>query len=315
MVNELFTLNNVSLNFEGVQVLKNLSFTIYRNDFLGILGPSGSGKTTLLKLLVGIYQTNTGTLLYKGQNAIDVNLQIRKEIGFASQKYSFYEDLTIKENLIYFGKLYGMKSDLILKRMDQLLELVELTPYKNNKAMMISGGMQRRLDIACALIHDPPILILDEPLTGLDPQLREHIILLIKKIWASGKTVIMSSHFVNEMEGQCQKVCILKEGNLLTIGTPLDIRQNIANMYEVNIQTSPGNYRAIAKYLNERGVKLLNAQIKGGHLILYLSKQETPYNHLRNILIGLTEINESLFSIKLDTLSFEELFTRMVSNK
>ncbi|MFA4886688.1 MAG: ABC transporter ATP-binding protein [Candidatus Nanoarchaeia archaeon] len=314
-MDDIFVLNNISLDLDGNKILKELKFSITKNDFLGILGPSGSGKTTLLKLMIGLYPPTSGELFYKGKSFSDALPQIRKEVGFASQKYSFYSDLTLKENLTYFGRLYNLKKELLTERIDQVLTLVELTPHKDKKVMHISGGMQRRLDIACAMIHDPEVLFLDEPFTGLDPQLREHILLLIKKIWSQGKTIVLSSHFINEMEGQCKKVCILKEGSLLTYGTPIDIRKNNTTLYELTLQTSPGKYPAIASYLADKGLNITKYALKENKLVLYLPKEGVPYNYLRNVLIGLPEINEFLLNIKIDTISFEEIFEELVNKK
>ena len=186
----LIEVKGVTKNFEDKRILNDVSLSINENEILGIIGQSGAGKTVLMKIIIGFYKPDKGKVLYSTKGLKSNIKEIKKKVGFASQHHSIYPDLSVKENLRYFGNLYGMKRKEIKNRIPEVLKLVELSGYKNKLAIKMSGGMNRRLDIACALMHSPKILILDEPVSGLDPVLRKHMTKLIQKIRQEGTTII-----------------------------------------------------------------------------------------------------------------------------
>lgn len=200
---------DVSKHFGKNQVLKDINLKITEGRILGLIGQSGSGKTTLLRTILGIYSPTKGDITIHGKKTTGTK---PKEIGFASQEYSFYPRLTIEENLKFYGEMYKIPRNTLKSRISKLLALFELTKARKTKAQNISGGMKRRLDIAIAILHNPEIIILDEPTTGLDVVLREKIWGLLEKIRAEGMTIIVSSHDLEELQQHCTDIAFLRQG-------------------------------------------------------------------------------------------------------
>ncbi|MBN1445803.1 MAG: ABC transporter ATP-binding protein [Candidatus Omnitrophica bacterium] len=202
---------------KSVTALNNVTMSIEEGEIFGILGPNGSGKTTCLKLLLGIIFPTEGEISIMGQNQYSV--VTKKNIGFLPENPYYYDYLTGPEILKFYGKLFDMPPGIIRERTDSLLELVNLNNAKNLSLKHYSKGMLERIGLAVSLINDPKILILDEPTTGLDPIGCKETRDLLKKLHDSGKTILLSSHFLSEVERVCSRIVIFHKGNLLTTGT------------------------------------------------------------------------------------------------
>ena len=307
----LIEIKNITKTFENKKVLNDISFSINKGEIFGIIGQSGAGKTVFLKALIGFYKPDSGDILFEGKSVFKNQKEILKTIGFASQRHSIYPDLSLKENLKYFGRLYGMKSSDIKENTKKVLELVELTDYAHKLAGKLSGGMQRRLDIACALVHSPKILILDEPEAGLDPVLRKHIAELIQKIRNEGTTIILSSHFMNEIEPLCDRVAMLKQGTLAAYGSPMELLTKYADNYEIVIRSYPGNYNNILAWLKKSGLTIITSKIEGNRLLIYVPQKSAPDAYVEFIVQSLKPIKETLMGIQLNQLSLDILFERI----
>ncbi len=207
-------------SFKSRTILHDINFTVNSGEIFGLVGKSGGGKTTLMRVLMGFYHADSGKILFEGKDVSTDLYHIRQNIGFTTQENSFYEKLTVFENLEYFGQMYGVNEDELKKRAKILLDLVQLGDKSQLLAEDLSGGMKRRLDFAISLIHDPPLLILDEPTTGLDPILRFEIWDVIRSIRDYGKTVVVSSHFFDELEQNCSRIGILHKGKILVAESP-----------------------------------------------------------------------------------------------
>jgi len=224
----LLRVANLTKSYGSKLVLNSINFDIIEGDVLGIIGISGAGKTTLLECLVGFTMPEQGDVLiasksqmFGEQAFVSVKKQknFRRYFGFAAQFPSFYNQLTVMENLEYFGSLYGLSKSTIKNNSEILINFVGLSGEGDTVAGTLSGGMQKRLDIACSLIHGPKILILDEPTADLDPISRKHMADLIKKINSQGTTVIIASHILQEMEQICRNVSILHDHRIQSSGT------------------------------------------------------------------------------------------------
>ena len=202
---------------KSVTALNKISMSIEESEIFGILGPNGSGKTTCLKLLLGIIFPTEGEISIMGDNQYSVIT--KKNIGFLPENPYYYDYLTGPEIMKFYGKLFDMSSAQIKERTDSLLELVNLENARNLSLRHYSKGMLERIGLAVSLINDPKILILDEPTTGLDPIGCKETRDLLKKLHDSGKTILLSSHFLSEVERVCSRIVIFHKGNLLTTGT------------------------------------------------------------------------------------------------
>ena len=270
-----FRIRNVKKAFGKHLVLAGINLDVKKGEILGIIGTSGSGKTTLLHTLIGYYQPDKGEvrILYEPSHRalgeptykdVHKNLTTVKEVfGFASQIPSFYDDLTVKENLHYFGSLYDIPTHTIETNTNILLHLMDLELASKSLGKNLSGGMERRLDIACALIHDPAILILDEPTADLDPVLRNHIYDLIKKINAKETTIILASHHLADLERVCDRIAILKEGKILTVGTLEEIKDQFSHYSSVNVRLEKGKYEGELElnYENKKNIEKFTIEI------------------------------------------------------
>ncbi len=201
-------------------ILTGINFKIKKGEIFGLVGASGCGKTTLLKILIGITDADKGEILFDNKNVIFKPDYLRKETGFASQENTLFDELTVKENALYFGGLYGLKRNEIEKKLKELLKLLNLELTENFLVNQLSGGMKKRANLLVSLIHDPNLLILDEPTVGLDSILRETLWNHILEINKRGTTIIVTSHLLDEIEKNCDRIAILKDGAIISVASP-----------------------------------------------------------------------------------------------
>lgn len=207
---------NICKSFHNKPIIKNISISISSGEIIGLLGPSGAGKTTLIRLLIGAIPADEGEIRY-GETLIP-NLKLLKKIGFMPQNDAIYEDLSGKDNLSFFAELYGMGKKEYDGRIEEVLELVDLRGDSNKPVREYSGGMKKRLSLAAALLHEPEVLLLDEPTVGIDPVLRKAVWIQLKKLKEQGKTIIVSTHVMDEVT-ECDKAALIYQGELIQYDT------------------------------------------------------------------------------------------------
>ncbi|MCL2169778.1 MAG: ABC transporter ATP-binding protein [Defluviitaleaceae bacterium] len=197
----------------------HLNLDVVAGETLGLLGPNGAGKSTSIKMLCGLIDSDGGSIKLFGQPQNIRNLEVRRHIGLVTQDITVFNDMSALENLRYFGGLYGLRGAELGANVAEMLEFVGLTDRAKNRPKTFSGGMQRRLNIACALVHKPKLVIMDEPTVGIDPQSRNHILESVKRLADSGTTVIYTSHYMEEVQAVCQRVAIMDSGRVIADGT------------------------------------------------------------------------------------------------
>ncbi len=219
-----------------------VSFEVGRGETLGLLGPNGAGKSTTLHMLVGALRPDSGEVLLEGAGD-PASADARRAIGVAPQSLALYEQFTAEENLRLFGRLYGLAGGLLAERVDWALRFAGLTDRARDRVAAYSGGMKRRLNLACALVHDPRVLLLDEPTVGVDPQSRNHIFESIESLAAEGRTIVYTTHYMEEAERLCDRVAILDHGRVLAIGTVEDLvaAHGGASLIEVDLEAAPAD--------------------------------------------------------------------------
>jgi len=225
-------MNDALIEFKGVTksfgknvVLNSLNLKIPKGKITGIIGASGEGKSTILKMMVSFYKPSKGNIFYSGKNILKDLREIKKIFGIAIEDGSFYEDLTVKENLLHFGRLYHVKRKILKKRAKAMEYFVGLDKAENVLAKNLSLGMKKRLDLACSLVHKPSVLILDEPTADLDPLLRKQLRHLIKKVNSHGTTVVLTTQFMSEADEICDKVAVLYNEKISVEGTPSQLKK------------------------------------------------------------------------------------------
>ena len=205
-------LANVNKSFDKKTVINDMSFSISSGDIVCLLGPSGSGKTTIIRLLIGAIASDCGTIHF-GETKVP-NLQLLNQIGFMPQNDALYDVLSGEDNLRFFGGLFKMGKSQLEKRITEVLEIVDLSEHRKKYVRNYSGGMKKRLSLAATLLHEPDVLLLDEPTVGIDPVLRHNIWNQFKAIKASGKTIIVSTHVMDEVT-ECDKAALIYNGRLI----------------------------------------------------------------------------------------------------
>jgi ABC-2 type transport system ATP-binding protein len=213
---------NVSKSFGKKQVITDVTFEIYKGEIFGMLGPSGAGKTTIVKMMAGIDEASNGTIFVFDTKM--PHLPMMKRIGFMAQSDALYNDLTAFENLQFFSMIYGLKGAKQKKRIEEVAELVNLTNDLKKPVHAYSGGMKRRLSLAVALLHEPDLLILDEPTVGIDPVLRQAIWEELRRIREKGTTIVVTTHVMDEAE-KCQRLAMIRNGRLIAVGSPEDLKK------------------------------------------------------------------------------------------
>ena len=213
------TMKNVVKRYGDILALDHLNFNVNQGEILGLLGPNGAGKTTAIRTLCGLIDADSGEITVLGKKQSIKNVDARREIGLVTQEITVFQDLTAVENLKYFGGLYGLRSSELQANVKEMLEFVGLSDRANKRPGTFSGGMQRRLNIACALVHKPKLVIMDEPTVGIDPQSRNHILESVKEIAKNGTTVIYTTHYMEEVQAICDRIEIMDLGRVIAEGT------------------------------------------------------------------------------------------------
>ena len=214
----MLKLTNIRKSYGATLAVNDLSLEIQRGEVFGLLGPNGAGKSTTVALAVGLLEPDAGTVEINGQGSPS-RARVRAGIGIAPQALALYEELTGAENLDFFGKLQGLEGAKLAERVAWALEFVGLTPRARSRVETYSGGMKRRLNLAVAILHDPALLLLDEPTVGVDPQSRNAIFDNILALKKEGRTVVYTTHYMEEAERLCDRVGIMDQGRLLALDT------------------------------------------------------------------------------------------------
>jgi ABC-2 type transport system ATP-binding protein len=212
----MIRVEHLKKRFGPVTAVDDITFAIAPGEVFGLLGPNGAGKTTTINMMVGVLKPDSGTVQIDG-TADPTRPAVRRRIGNAPQSLAIYDQLTAEENLHFFGRVYGLSGTHLKQRVQWTLDLVGLADRRGDRAGTYSGGMKRRLNLACALVHDPPLLLLDEPTVGVDPQSRNLIFEKIEQLKGEGRTVVYTTHYMEEAERLCDRIAIVDAGRILAL--------------------------------------------------------------------------------------------------
>jgi len=214
----------VTKKYGSVTALDRASLEIGSGEMFGVIGPDGAGKTTAIRVACGLVPVDTGRVLVLGRNPVREHRAVTQQVGYLSQRFSLYGDLTIDENIAFFAEIHGVARYQAAR--DRLLEMTQLTPFRSRRADRLSGGMKQKLALACTLVHEPQVLLLDEPTTGVDPVSRREFWKLLSEFLTSGLTIVMTTPYLDEAE-RCARVALLHEGHVLTIDRPAALQATL----------------------------------------------------------------------------------------
>ncbi|WP_309148536.1 ABC transporter ATP-binding protein [Paraclostridium sordellii] len=220
----ILEINSLRKTFGEKTVVNGLSFKVNEGEILGFLGPNGVGKSTTISMITTILDFDEGKVLFEGREVNSDDNDFKKILGYVPQNIALFNDLSAYENVKFFGSLYGLKGSYLNNRVNETLELVGLYDRKNDYPDSFSGGMKRRLNIACSIVHKPKILIMDEPTVGIDPQSRNNILEVVKSLRDEGTTIIYTSHYMEEVEAICNRIIILDNGQIVEFGYKDEIK-------------------------------------------------------------------------------------------
>jgi ABC-2 type transport system ATP-binding protein len=215
----------VTRRYGSVTALGGLSFSVATGEMFGLIGPDGAGKTTTIRLACGLLAPDGGTVRILGRDPVAEHRAVTGEVGYLSQRFSLYGDLTIDENIAFFAEIHGVRRYQAAR--DRLLEMTQLTPFRARRADRLSGGMKQKLALACTLVHEPRVLLLDEPTTGVDPVSRREFWKLLSEFLSHGLTIVMATPYLDEAE-RCARVALLHEGRLLALDEPSRLQGALA---------------------------------------------------------------------------------------
>lgn len=311
----ILKLEGVSKKFGHNEILKDISLDIEEGEMYGIIGMSGSGKSTLLSIMTDLLKADKGTVSYhiskddKFHKLSDRPTEIRKTFGYSFQLPSFHSMLTVEENIKHFSTLYGLPKKFGQENADILLKLVELSDAKDVLGKNLSGGMQKRLSFACALVHSPKILFLDEPTANLDPILRKETWDILKKINAKGTTIIIASQLLTELDDFCDRICVLDRGRVVKEGPVEKIKKDYSPNLEIHLKSSPGNYKKIISKLKKQKLSISKIVNHGDKIIIYSKKGELT---LHKLIHTLEKMKEDPVFLNLEKPPLSEIFQSVI---
>lgn len=261
----------------------DVSFDIAPGKILGLLGPNGAGKTTTISMITGLLNKTSGSVTLFGEPLTPTNTAIRRRFGVVPQDLALFDDLSAAENVRYFGGLYGLRGTALKDGVDRALAVVGLSEHQNQRPATFSGGMQRRLNIAMALVHQPELIFMDEPTVGIDPQSRNYILTAIEKMRSQGMTVIYTSHYMEEVERLADKIVIIDHGKVIVQGTEAELVNLVTTTKQVSITVAEPKLVNVAPLLAIAGVQ--QATVQGQELQIVTAVESNPLNQVLMTLI------------------------------
>ena len=297
----ILQIENLHKSYDKFEAIKGIDLNIKKGDIYGLLGPNGAGKSTLIKTITGLEKMTSGKIIFE-ESEISIN-KYKKNIGLLPQDIALYLDFTAKENVTFFCSLYGYRGKDLKERVDKALEFVGLLDIKNKKAKEFSGGMKRRLNMACAIAHNPRLIIMDEPTVGIDPQSRNHILESVRKLNEQGSTIIYTSHYMEEVEELCNNISIMDRGKVIANGSKEYLKSNLVD-YNVYIIQLKSNLYNIKNYISKiEGVK--NVVIDDKEIQCYYSKD---INILQKLINTISNHGGVIDNIKNEIPTLESVF-------
>lgn len=283
--------------YDNTIAVDNISLSIEEGEVYGILGPNGAGKSTIISLICSLLHPTLGEIRILGEDIRKKSISIKRNIGLVPQNIALYKEFTAYENVKFFGELYGLKGKKLTDSINNALEFTDLLEFKKKRAEEFSGGMLRRLNIACAIVHSPKILIMDEPTVGIDPQSRNNIMQSVKKLNEKGVTIIYTTHYMEEAENLCTKIAIIDNGKIIAQGSKEELKDVVSDKRILNIGVDNIYKVDIEGLRNIEGV--IDISIDNSNVVITSSKE---VNNLTKIIKKIS--NEDL---KINNLGFKEI--------
>ncbi|MCP3975233.1 MAG: ABC transporter ATP-binding protein [bacterium] len=293
--------------FGDLVAVDDVGFHIDAGETYGLLGPNGAGKTTSISMISGLLKRDGGSITVDGEEMTTINLAAKALIGLVPQDIAVYPDLTARENLVFFGKLYGMSGKALQSRVDEVLEIIGLADRAGDRSDDFSGGMKRRLNIGIGLLHKPNLLILDEPTVGVDPQSRNAILESVEQLSSAGMAVLYTTHYMEEAERLCDRVGIIDHGVIKAEGTRRELVQMVGEHDRIRLETTSGGLQSAVAALSELP-SVVEAGAGDGLIELLVTEAG---EHLTKILSIVTEAGVAVAGVDIDEPNLESVFLHL----
>ncbi len=232
---DLLRVENLKKSYGNINAVNDISFVVEKGEILGLLGPNGAGKSTAISMISTLFHPDSGDILFKGTSIVKKPKCIQERLGIVPQDIALYQNMNGYDNLKFWGQAYGLKGKKLKERIVEVSEIISISDRLKNKVKTYSGGMKRRLNIGVSLLHEPELLIMDEPTVGIDPQSRNHILNTVKKLNQQGMTIIYTSHYMEEVEDLCRRIEIMDEGKIIASGSKEELINIISGQKKVKI--------------------------------------------------------------------------------
>jgi ABC-2 type transport system ATP-binding protein len=299
----LLELEGLVKRYQDHLAVDHVTLKVKEGEIMGLLGPNGAGKTTTLNMITGLTRKDSGTIRVFGKDSELQRQAIKKDIGVVPQEIAIFEDLTAGENAAFFGRLYGLRGSLLKERVAEALAFVGLSDHEKQFPKKFSGGMKRRLNIACAIVHKPRLIIMDEPTVGIDPQSRNHILESVKTLQKEGSTILYTSHYMEEVDEICSRIAIMDQGRIITQGTSEELKNLISSEEKIDLILSEVNYTLVEEIKKLEGV--LECHLEGKQLTV-LARKDSGLIGKISLIIGRS--GSDILSLQVDRITLESVF-------
>jgi ABC-2 type transport system ATP-binding protein len=296
---DAITLDRVTKRYGQTTAVRELSFSVARGEMFGLIGPDGAGKTTTIRLMCGLLASDSGSVRVLDLDPIRDHRKVTSFVGYLSQRFSLYGDLSIDENIAFFAEIHGVRD--FRARRDRLLEMTQLTPFRARLADRLSGGMKQKLALACTLVHEPQLIVLDEPTTGVDPVSRREFWKLLSQFLSQGITIVMATPYLDEAE-RCARVALLHEGRLLALDRPDALRATLpGTLFEVIVSDHRHGSEVLRQIPGVSDVQMFGERAH----VLMDSAEAGAADRLASVL---AQANLTVISVRRISTSLEDVF-------
>jgi ABC-2 type transport system ATP-binding protein len=302
----LLKVENLCKSFGSIRAVDGISFEVGRGEVFGLLGPNGAGKSTTISMISTLVPPTDGEISYEGVNIFTEPNSIRRNLGVVPQDIALYPTLTGYENLSFWGNMYGMKGAGLKKRINEVSEIIGLNGRLKDRVDKYSGGMKRRLNIGAALLHKPELLIMDEPTVGIDPQSRNHILDTVLELNGQGITIIYTSHYMEEVEYLCSRICIMDQGRIIASGTQEELVELVGGETRINLKLDSIDEDILQRLGSVKGIN--KAELVRDEIVV---SGENVDMVLADIIGSITEHGRRISSIDVSKPNLEAVFLHL----
>lgn len=305
----MLKVENLYKSYDDRVVTNDFTLSIEKGESFGLLGPNGAGKSTIISMISGLFPPDKGKITVGGIELLKSTKQAQKLIGVVPQEIALYPTMTAKENLMFWGRMYGLKGTVLKSQVEETLEIIGLTDRAKDKVGTFSGGMKRRVNIGASILHNPELLIMDEPTVGIDPQSRNYILETVKTLNENGMTIIYTSHYMEEVQFLCKRIGIVDKGELIALGSIEELGKIVENKKSINLalQESIQNQEKLQEELDER-FSSIQIQVENKKIIAFADE---PQEVLSDLIQTITEFGIKIAAVEIVEPDLESVFLHL----